>query len=668
MSGTDKALRTAMLACALALLAVLVLPATARAAAHRPLTEVGSLRITKVVDDRGRDMRSAKGGAVSVTLYATLSGTIADVGALKEGDVIDIPYGTKAGSHYQAFGWGGDSRLNGANGQRAFNVTYDYGRILLTRTSTPFVGSFDFSLVVHSTSWRGYESRESLFGTTSTITFADQSFSFSNEPIKIERQTSYDVLQGRQTTYNRQNGVLLEVNSFFYKSCGEALRTGKAAGPTAPHIVTMEITSTTPANPITGVTLARFLTRANVAYDANTLGMGADDIIVGNAARKDMSSTVRAHVAAEVATLRPGQFAISHVGDVWYVSANLGAAQGADIVPMVRDGHTWSTETNAVLDKLKALGMAPPRVSANPLVAFKTGDEAGAVRVSWTSTTGQSGTFVAKNRLAGNEGASQAGLSYDGNGATSGSVASAYGTPGSKVAAAENGFERPGFSFVGWNTKKDGSGTHVRPGGEVTLPAEGKVTVLYAQWEAASFTLVAACVDEDGGPLKTVEKGRAIRLGDAWDIQAPQIEGYRYRGLAEGSDPLKGSVGEQNLRDHAITMVYQRLHGVTARVVDEQGTELKAVWTVAEGLVRGESWEVTRPSVAGYQFLRVHEESAPERGTVAADTPTAQEVVLVYRPLASAVPQAGGPPPAVVPARGACLAAAGVAYARLRRR
>lgn len=47
---------------------------------------------------------------------------------------------------------------------------------------------------------------------------------------------------------------------------------------------------------------------------------------------------------------------------------------------------------------------------------------------------------------------------------------------------AENSFVKDGYTFAGWNTAIDGSGTSFKPG---DVMPEGKTenTVLYAQWK-----------------------------------------------------------------------------------------------------------------------------------------------------------------------------------------
>lgn len=55
------------------------------------------------------------------------------------------------------------------------------------------------------------------------------------------------------------------------------------------------------------------------------------------------------------------------------------------------------------------------------------------------------------------------------------------------------GIERNGYTFLGWNTAADGSGTHIGAGSKVTVPDDRRL-ILYAEWmpwtEASCFTYV----------------------------------------------------------------------------------------------------------------------------------------------------------------------------------
>jgi uncharacterized protein YjdB len=82
-------------------------------------------------------------------------------------------------------------------------------------------------------------------------------------------------------------------------------------------------------------------------------------------------------------------------------------------------------------------------------------------------------------------------LSYNPNGATSGScpenISVAIGTQ-IKVSANSGGLMRTGFSFLGWNTKADGSGIPYFENDDITMESSG--INLYAQWAKISVSSV----------------------------------------------------------------------------------------------------------------------------------------------------------------------------------
>ena len=87
-------------------------------------------------------------------------------------------------------------------------------------------------------------------------------------------------------------------------------------------------------------------------------------------------------------------------------------------------------------------------------------------------------------------------LTYDANGGE-GTIDSATGAAGESVPVAENGFTRDNYTFTGWNTQADGSGTAYEPGASFTLTAEN--TVLYAQWSKNAPAQVNVSYDANGG-------------------------------------------------------------------------------------------------------------------------------------------------------------------------
>ena len=87
-------------------------------------------------------------------------------------------------------------------------------------------------------------------------------------------------------------------------------------------------------------------------------------------------------------------------------------------------------------------------------------------------------------------------LTYDANGGE-GTIESTTGAAGESVPVAANVFTRNNYTFTGWNTKADGSGTAYKAGDSFTLTNEN--TVLYAQWSKNAPAQVNVSYDANGG-------------------------------------------------------------------------------------------------------------------------------------------------------------------------
>lgn len=82
-------------------------------------------------------------------------------------------------------------------------------------------------------------------------------------------------------------------------------------------------------------------------------------------------------------------------------------------------------------------------------------------------------------------------IAFDGNGATSGSMENQKAKYDVPVTLKQNVFQKTGYTFTGWNTKPDGTGTSFADQEEVknlTTEKDGTVT-LYAQWRANIYTI-----------------------------------------------------------------------------------------------------------------------------------------------------------------------------------
>ena len=75
-------------------------------------------------------------------------------------------------------------------------------------------------------------------------------------------------------------------------------------------------------------------------------------------------------------------------------------------------------------------------------------------------------------------------ITYDGNEADSGSVEAQTKTYGAPLILQQNGFDRKGYVFDGWNTAPDGSGTGYAAGDTYTAD---EAATLYAQWLKANI-------------------------------------------------------------------------------------------------------------------------------------------------------------------------------------
>ena len=71
-------------------------------------------------------------------------------------------------------------------------------------------------------------------------------------------------------------------------------------------------------------------------------------------------------------------------------------------------------------------------------------------------------------------------ITFDGNGATEGSMKDQVVESDELFTLHENTYSRPGYTFRGWNTEKDASGTWWVDKAELTAD---KDMVLYAQWK-----------------------------------------------------------------------------------------------------------------------------------------------------------------------------------------
>lgn len=143
---------------------------------------------------------------------------------------------------------------------------------------------------------------------------------------------------------------------------------------------------------------------------------------------------------------------------------------------------------------------------------------------------------------------------YNGNGSTSGSMSSQtsrkYGTA---YTLATNKFKKTGYTFVGWNTKKDGSGKNYNNMEKIknlTAKNGGSVT-LYAQWEKTKYTITYKL---NGGKNSSKNPSKYTITTKTIKLKNPTRKGYTFAGWYSDSkfknkvtQINKGSTGKKTL-------------------------------------------------------------------------------------------------------------------------
>jgi uncharacterized repeat protein (TIGR02543 family) len=129
-------------------------------------------------------------------------------------------------------------------------------------------------------------------------------------------------------------------------------------------------------------------------------------------------------------------------------------------------------------------------------------------------------------------------VSYNGNGATSGTVpgSGTFTTGGSYTASTNSGtLAKTGFTFAGWNTAANGGGTTYAEGAtNVTATAD---LILYAKWSAASYAVTYAL----NGGTSSLPTQSAVQFGNTFTVaSAASQAGKTFTGWSDGTNTYGG--------------------------------------------------------------------------------------------------------------------------------
>lgn len=154
----------------------------------------------------------------------------------------------------------------------------------------------------------------------------------------------------------------------------------------------------------------------------------------------------------------------------------------------------------------------------------------------------------------------QAGLTYDGNGATGGKTDPQTGKTDEKINVRDNGFTRDGYTFVTWNTQADCKGNAVKPNSEWTLQGSG---TLYACWAGVVQTLTYHGNGATGG-------NTAVQSGKTGDELTTNANGFTRDGYT--------FVRWDTAKDGSGTAYGEGKNGVSQYTMKPAGNDLYAIW------------------------------------------------------------------------------------------
>ena len=193
-------------------------------------------------------------------------------------------------------------------------------------------------------------------------------------------------------------------------------------------------------------------------------------------------------------------------------------------------------------------------------------------------------------------------VSFDANGGT-GAPAAQTKTHGTNLTLSSTVPTRTGYTFVGWNTKSDGSGVGYSPGG--TYSANAGV-ILYAIWARLTYTITFNANEGENAPAaQTKTYGIDLTLTDS----EPTREGYAFVGWATSNTAVSADYqpgdtysAEGNATLYAVWQLVEETHTLTYDA--NGGTGAPASETQTYSVLSPTSFTVSsaQPTKTGHTF------------------------------------------------------------------
>lgn len=187
-------------------------------------------------------------------------------------------------------------------------------------------------------------------------------------------------------------------------------------------------------------------------------------------------------------------------------------------------------------------------------------------------------------------------VTFVGNGATSGSTAKLTKCVyGKSYRLKANGFKHSGYTFAGWNTKADGSGTSYTNKASVKNLRKTAGTVkLYAQWAKSGSNYIYVSPKEKdtnkgtvNSPLKTVQAAiKKAKAGDTIYLRQGTYKGTN-KFVRSGTD--KKPITITRLNSEKVVLTYTTSKSTEAAVFDLNGKSYITIKRLEIGKVKGQN-------------------------------------------------------------------------------
>ena len=283
-----------------------------------------------------------------------------------------------------------------------------------------------------------------------------------------------------------------------------------------------------------------------------------------------------------------------------------------EIVQVTKD-HTSSSTVAASLNKyftitysLNGGTLSPASQIYTPLedTVLAVPEKANVTFAGWSTTSDGEPTLTGWSKMtrAGNitlYAKYRYTVSFEANGTevapAEGTTASVSALEGVALNLTENAFVRPGYSFTGWNTAADGSGTAYENGSEFTGTVN---TTLYAQWGPHDPNKVVVNFRANGGTLVALQE---IDMGETLTEPTTTRTHYNFMGWYTTSDFSGTAVDFATFKPEADTTLYAKweLEKLTVAFDSGEGGSSVASQSVTYGLAASEPAE---PTKTGYTF------------------------------------------------------------------